>query len=107
MFHVLLVLPFLAAYGAAALLLLAIPFCVGCTLQLIFSVFSVSRLVLLVPAMLGGLGLICSLFFLLETVPLAGILLYWGLFFLSLWLVWLVVSQIKKAIVRWRGGMGG
>lgn len=102
MFHLLFGLPILMTFGAMALFVLTAPFCVGIFLQVLLCVFGQSIWVLLVPAGLGVLGLTCSLVFLHEDIPLVGILSYWGLFFLSLWLVWLVIDQIRKAIVRWR-----
>ena len=77
MFHVLLVAPLLgllAAYG----------------------------IVVWVPAGLGVLGLALSFLFLLGAIPWGGILLYWALYFLWIWLIWLVVAQIKKSVGRWR-----
>ena len=35
-------------------------------------------------------------------VAWGGILLYWALYFLWIWLIWLVVVQIKKSVGRWR-----
>ena len=59
---------------------------------------------------LGGLGA-CGpgsawtgpvLLFLLGAIPWGGILLYWALYFLWIWLIWLVVAQIEKSVGRWR-----
>lgn len=102
MFHLLLGLPVLVTFGTMALFVLAVPFCVGIFLQVLLCVFGQSMWLLLVPPGLGVMGLICSLVFLLDDIPLVGILIYWDLFFLSLWVVWLVISQLRKALVRWR-----
>lgn len=106
MFHVMLVAPILglmAVYGAVVLAVLSIPFCVGMFLQLILTIFGQKRWVLYVPAGLGVLGLTASLIWLIQTLSLPTIFMYWGLYFIALWLTWLVVSQIKKAIAKWIG----
>lgn len=103
MFHVLLVLPMLVTFGAMAVFVLTVPFCVGVFLQAVLCVFGQDKWVIFVPAALGIAGLICSIVFFLGTIPLMGILIYWSLFFLCLWLVWLVIRQIQKAVARWRG----
>ena len=95
MFHVLLVAPLLgllAAYGIVVLIVLSVPFCLGGFFQL----------VLTIAAGLGVLGLALSFLFLLGAIPWGGILLYWALYFLWIWLIWLVVAQIKKSVGRWR-----
>ena len=97
MFHVLLVAPLLgllAAYGIVVLIVLSVPFCLGGFFQL--------GLTIAVPAGLGVLGLALSFLFLLGAIPWGGILLYWALYFLWIWLIWLVVAQIKKSVGRWR-----
>ncbi len=72
-------------------------------LQLMLSIVARRRWVLGVPAALGGIGAVVSLVYLLGILPLGGILLYWGVYFLSLWLVWLIVSQVKQALCRLSG----
>ena len=98
MFHVLLVAPvlgLLAVYGIIVLVVLSIPFCLGGFLQLVFSIAAQDRWVIWVPA-----GLVLSAVFLLKSLSWGTILLYWGLYFLWLWLIWLVVRQIKGFIRR-------
>lgn len=106
MFHVLLALPALAVFGAlgaAAIFILSVPLCVGIVLQLLLTVFGQAGWVRCVPAGLGVLGLAGSLgCFLPELSPIA-ILVYWGIYFLALWLTWLIVTQIKKAAAKWTG----
>lgn len=68
MFHVMLVLPLLAAFGAAAFFMVTVPLCLGAGLQLIFSIFSKKRWILLLPAILGAAGVVLSLVYLLEVV---------------------------------------
>ena len=100
MFHVLLVAPLLgllAAYGIVVLIVLSVPFCLGGFFQLVLTIAAVW-----VPAGLGVLGLALSFLFLLGAIPWGGILLYWALYFLWIWLIWLVVAQIKKSVGRWR-----
>lgn len=102
-FHVFLVLPALLGAGALALFVLSLPFLLGGVLQLLLTVFSAGkRWVVWVPAALGGVGLVLSLIYGLEAAGPAALLVYWGLYFLMLWLIWLIVSQIKKAVLRWR-----
>ena len=92
--------PMLLAFGMLAIFLLAAPCCVGILLQLILTVIGQQYWVKCVPAGLGALGLAGSLFFLRELVPVPGILIYWGIYFLLLWLVWLVVTQIKLFVLH-------
>ena len=107
MFHVLLAAPVLAlmaAYGAIVLVVLSIPFCIGTFLQLVLTIFGQKNWILWVPAGLGLLGLAVSMLVFLSEVQILYILLYWMFYFLSLWIVWLVVEQIKNllpaAVVR-------
>lgn len=102
MFHVMLAMPVLAAFGAMALFVLCAPFCVGVFLQLVLSIVAEKRWILWVPAGLGVLGLVWSLYGFLPDLPILYILIYWALYFLVLWLTWLVVDQIKKFIARCR-----
>ena len=105
MFHVLLVAPLLgllAAYGIVVLIVLSVPFCLGGFFQLVLTIAAGDRWAVWVPAGLGGLGLALSFLFLLGAIPWGGILLYWALYFLWIWLIWLVVAQIKKSVGRWR-----
>ena len=100
MFHVMLVLPALMAFGAMALFVLTAPICIGGFLQLVLTIVAEKIWVMCVPAGLGVLGLIASLIGLLGTIPLVGILIYWGIYFLCMWVIWLVVTQIKKYIAK-------
>ena len=105
MFHVLLVAPLLgllASYGIVVLIVLSVPFCLGGFFQLVLTIAAGDRWVVWVPAGLGVLGLALSFLFLLGAIPWGGILLYWALYFLWIWLIWLVVVQIKKSVGRWR-----
>ena len=102
MFHVMLVLPALAAFGVMSVFVLCAPFCVGLFLQLVLTVFGQKRWVLYIPAGLGVLGLAGTLVFFHPNPPVLYILIYWALYFLALWLTWLVVDQIKKFIARHR-----
>ena len=97
---VLLLSPMLLAFGAFAIFLLAAPCCMGIFLQLILTIVGQKRWVRCVPAGLGALGLAGSLLLLRGQVPASGILLYWGIYFLLLWLVWLVVTQIKLFVLH-------
>lgn len=103
MFHVLLVLPALVTFGAMAAVVLCAPFCAGIVLQLLLTVFGQKKWVLYVPAGLGALGLAGSLLWLLGDVPFTVLLVYWGIYFLALWITWLVVTQIKQAAAKWLG----
>lgn len=102
MFHVMLVLPLLAAFGAAAFFMVTVPLCLGAGLQLIFSIFSKKRWILLLPAILGAVGVVLSLVYLLEVVGLTALVIYWAVYYLCIWLVWLIVTQIKGDVLRWR-----
>ena len=105
MFHVLLVAPLLgllAAYGIVVLIVLSVAFCLGGFFQLVLTIAAGDRWAVWVPAGLGVLGLALSFLFLLGAIPWGGILLYWALYFLWIWLIWLVVAQIKKSVGRWR-----
>ena len=93
---VILLAPMLAAFGLFAVFLLLTPFCVGFFFQLIFSIFARKAWMLLLMPGLGIAGLLCSLIWLGGDIPLPGILIYWGFYFLLLWLIWLAVFQIKK-----------
>ena len=103
MFHVMLVLPALALFGVMAVFVLAAPFCVGGVLAALLGLFGQTRLVRSVPAILGVVGLVCSLYFFSPAIPVNGILIYWAVFFLWIWLIFLVAGQIRQAIGRWRG----
>ena len=100
MFHVMLALPALMTFGAMALFVLAALFCIGGFLQLVLTIVGDKVWVMCVPAGLGVLGLIGSLIGLLDNIPLVGILIYWGIYFLCIWVIWLVVTQVKKYIRR-------
>jgi len=93
-----LMMPVFMAFGFFGLILLTVPLVFGTLLQLIFCIVSEKRWVILVPATLGGSGLVISLACLLDEIPLKGILIYWAIYFLCLWLIWLIVDQIKKFI---------
>lgn len=101
MFHVLLALPALVTLGAMAVFVLSAPFCAGLFLQLVLTIFGQKRWVLYVPAGLGVLGLAGTMVWLLPDVPVSAVLVYWVAYFLVIWLTWLMVAQIKKAIVKW------
>ena len=97
------VLGLLAAYGIVVLIVLSVPFLSG---RLFFSWCSLSR-----RETVGRSGCLrawecldwpLSFLFLLGAIPWGGILLYWALYFLWIWLIWLVVAQIKKSVGRWR-----
>lgn len=100
MFHVMLVLPALVTFGTVAIFVLAAPFCVGMFLQLVLSIVAQDRWVVWVPAGLGVAGAVLSVVCFGQSIPLLGIALYWGVYFLALWLVWLIVDQIRKYISR-------
>ena len=97
-----LIMPMMVAFGFFGLILLAVPLGLGACLQLIFCIVAQNKWVVWVPSVLGGAGLTASLIWLLEEIPLNGILIYWAIYFICLWLVWLIISQIKKAITKWR-----
>lgn len=82
--------------------IISIPICVGMLLQLIFTIVSRNSWVFYLPAILGGCEAVLSVLFLRETFPVLYIGIYWIIYFFCLWLVWLAVTQIQKAIVRWR-----
>ncbi len=92
----LIITPLFMAFGLFALFLLAAPFCVGAFLQLVFSIVAKGDFVVWIPAGLGMLGLVASLVWLLELLSVPAILIYWGVYFLCMWLIWLAVSKIKK-----------
>lgn len=105
MFHLLLVAPLfglMAVYGAVVLVALGVPFCLGGLLQLILSIVAQDRWAVWVPAGAGVLGGVASLVFLSGAIPWGGILLYWAVYFFWIWIIWLVVVQIKKAVRRWK-----
>ena len=93
----------LAAVSFALFLwILSIPICIGAVLQLILSVVAIKPWVLFIPAILGAIGLVLCLLFLVPTFSIGSILIYWLIYFVCLWLVWLIVTQIKQAVIRWR-----
>ncbi|NCB52905.1 MAG: hypothetical protein EOM54_13690 [Clostridia bacterium] len=96
MFHVMLVLPYLFAFG----FVLLIPYWIGGGLQLLLTIFCNRKRFLLIPAILGLLGFGASLWFFREGTPLGAFLLYWGFYFLSLLIVWAIVRTIKRAVAR-------
>ena len=89
-------------YKRQVLIVLSVPFCLGGFFQLVLTIAAGDRWAVWVPAGLGVLGLALSFLFLLGAIPWGGILLYWALYFLWIWLIWLVVAQIKKSVGRWR-----
>ena len=99
---ILLIMPMMMAFGFFGLILLAVPLGLGAFLQLIFCIVAQEKWVVWMPAVLGGAGLAASLIWLLEVISLKGISIYWVIYFVCLWLVWLIVDQIKKAIKKWQ-----
>lgn len=96
MFHLMLVLPYLLAFG----FLLLIPYWIGGGLQLLLTIFCSRKRFLLIPTILGLLGFGASLCFFGEGTPLGAFLLYWGLYFLGLLIVWAIVRAIKRAVAQ-------
>ena len=99
MFHLLLVAPALAVYGAAAIFLLSLPFWVGGLLQLALTVFCRRKPVYAIPAVLGVAGVIASAVKLVPSVGVAPVAVYWLLYFVELLLIFLVVYNIKRAVL--------
>lgn len=99
MFHLLLVAPVLAVYGAAAIFMLSLPFWVGGLLQLALTVFCRKKPVYAIPAVLGAVGAIASAVKLVPAVGVAPVAVYWLLYFAELLLIFLVVYNIKRAVL--------
>ena len=101
MFHLLLALSVFIA-GAVSILLALIPYGIGAVLQLILTIFGQKRWVRGIPGILGGVGFLATLLYYWDLMPseLPILLIYWAIYFLCIWLVWLIVTLIKKAIRR-------
>ena len=99
MFHLLLAAPVLAVYGAAAIFVLSLPFWVGGLLQLVLTVFCRKKPVYAIPAMLGVVGVIASGIKLVPAVGAGPVAIYWLLYFLELLAIFLVVYNIKRAVL--------
>lgn len=99
MFHLLLAAPVLAVYGAAAIFVLSLPFWVGGLLQLALTVFCRKKPVYAIPAVLGAVGAIASAVKLLPSVGAGPVAVYWLLYFVELLLIFLVVYNIKRAVL--------
>lgn len=107
MFHLMLVLPFLAPflaiYGAIAALLLCAPYWVGLFLEAVLTVVAPKRQLLLLPAVLGGVCAVGYFFLLKGLVPLWFQFLYWAVFYLCLWLTYIIVGRLKALVLSWMG----
>ncbi len=99
MFHLLLAAPVLAVYGAAAIFVLSLPFWVGGLLQLGLTVFCRKKPVYAIPAALGVAGVIASAVKLVPSVGVGPVAVYWLLYFVELLLIFLVVYNIKRAVL--------
>lgn len=99
MFHLLLAAPVLAVYGAAAIFVLSLPFWVGGLLQLVLTVFCRKKPIYAIPAVLGVAGVIVSGIKLVPSVGVGPVAVYWLLYFVELLLIFLVVYNIKRAVL--------
>ncbi len=88
----------LAVYGFLFLIVAAIPFCVGITLQIIMTIVSDKKWMLFIPAGLELIGVICSLIWLGEMIPVSSIIVYWVIVFISLWITWLIVVKLREKL---------
>ena len=101
MFHVLLVLPVMAAFGAAAgavLVIMAALLCGAFLLELLLGLFCRTiRWLLWMPVLFGGLGLMLSMVALsFWALPKAVFVLFWALFGFMLLCGWLAAWVLKK-----------
>ena len=101
MFHLLLAAPVLAVYGAAAIFVLSLPFWVGGLLQLALTALCRRRLLYAIPAALGAAGGIASAVKLVPAVGAAPVAVYWLVYFAELLVIFLVVYNIKRAVLKW------
>ena len=99
MFHLLLVAPALAVYGAVAIFVLSLPFWVGGLLQLALTAFCRKKIVLAIPAVLGVVGVIASAVKLVPAVGIAPVAVYWLLYFVEILLIFMAVYFIKRAVL--------
>ena len=100
MFHLLLAAPVLAVFGAAAIFVLSLPFWVGGLLQLFLTAFCRKKPVYAIPAALGVVGVIASAVNLVPAVGVGPVAVYWLVYFVELLLIFLVVYNIKRAVLR-------
>ena len=107
MFHVLLVLPGMAAFGAAAgavLVIMVALLCGAFLLVLLLGLFCRTiRWLLWLPVLFGSLGLLLCLTAGAFPLTLAVILGFWGLFGFMLLCGWLAAWVLKKIYFWIRG----
>ena len=99
MFHLLLAAPVLAVFGAAAVFVLSLPFWAGGLLQLALTIFCRRKILYAIPAVLGVAGVIVSGIKLVPSVGIGPVAVYWLLYFVELLLIFLVVYNIKRAVL--------
>lgn len=96
MFHLMLALPALsalAALGVAALAVIGATFWGGTIFQIIMTALGTKRWHFYLPAALSCLpALITLLLFDFNFV----LLIFWGIYFLWLWLIWFIVSRLRS-----------
>ena len=99
MFHLLLAAPVLAVFGAAVVFVLSLPFWAGGLLQLALTIFCRRKILYAIPAALGIVGVIASAVELVPAVGAGPVAIYWLLYFLELLAIFLVVYNIKRAVL--------
>ena len=106
MFHVLLALPAMAAFGAAAGVVAAVLFAVlalaflgGFLMKIVFRGL---RWLLALPVLLGGL-LSLTVFFAAPAAALSIILIFWVLYGAAMLMGWLLASVVKLLLFWLRG----
>lgn len=99
MFHLLLAAPVLAAFGAAAIFVLSLPFWVGGLLQLVLTAFCRRKALSAIPAALGLVGVVASAVNLVPAVGVVPVAVYWLVYFVEILLIFLVVYNIRRAVL--------
>lgn len=93
MFHLMLALPVLAAFGVAALAVIGAVFWGGTILQILMTALGTKRWHFYLPAVLSLFPAVGTLlFFDLSFV----LLIFWTIYFLWLWLIRFIISRIRN-----------
>ncbi len=104
MFHLVIIL-MAAGFVVAAIAVAIIPMWLGPLVQALLAAFSKGRVVRWIPAVLGALGLVTSIYYfcLYERIfPIWGVIIYWIIYGLLLWGVDAIVREIRRWILQKR-----
>ena len=93
MFHLMLALPALAAFGVAALAVIGAVFWGGTIFQLLMALLGTKRWHFYLPAVLSLFPAVGTLLFFDFSFVL---LILWIIYFLWLWLIWFIISRLRN-----------